>query len=163
MRFAAGQVWEDPTLAEFPDNDYRIFAGDLGNEVNDNTLAKLFVKYSSFAKAKVIRDKKTQKSKGFGFVSFLDPVDCATAIREVNGKYCGNRPVKLRRSKWGKREFIPKADPKPRPKWVGKQKIALTSGAKPFTEQSVTQESADAQDDDDGSLAEFEGTGEVVP
>ena len=72
MRKAAGKVWEDQTLEEWPDNDYRIFCGDLGNEVNDDVLANAFKKYPSFVKARVIRDKKTLKSKGFGFVSLTN-------------------------------------------------------------------------------------------
>jgi len=86
-------------------DDFRLFCGDLGNEVNDTVLAKAFAKYTSFAKAKVIRNKRSQKSKGYGFVSFLDPFDCAAALREVNGKYVGNRPIKLRRSAWQQREL----------------------------------------------------------
>jgi len=105
MRTAAGAVWEDKSLSEWPENDYRLFCGDLGNEVNDTVLAKAFAKFSSFAKAKVIRNKRTQKSKGFGFVSFLDPFDAAQALREVQGKYVGNRPIKLRRSNWQNREL----------------------------------------------------------
>jgi len=104
LRTAAGKIWEDESIAEWPENDHRVFCGDLGNEVNDNTLAKLFAKFSSFQKAKVIRDKKTQKTKGYGFVSFGDPFDCANAIREMNGKYVGNRPIKLRKSKWEHRQ-----------------------------------------------------------
>jgi len=104
-RVAASKIWEDKTLADWPEEDYRIFCGDLGNEVNDNTLAKAFVKYPSFAKAKVIRDKRTQKTKGFGFVSFLDPFDCAKALKDMNGKYIGNRPVKLRKSVWERRSL----------------------------------------------------------
>jgi len=84
----------------------------LGNEVNDNTLAKVFVKYTSFSKAKVVRDKRTQKTKGYGFVSFLDPFDCAQALKEMQGAYVGNRPIKLRKSTWLKREHIPKNRPK---------------------------------------------------
>jgi hypothetical protein len=49
--------------------------GDLGNEVNDEALANAFRKYPSFAKAKVVRDKHSRKSKGFGFVSFMDPLE----------------------------------------------------------------------------------------
>ena len=52
-RVAAGERWLDATLAEWPENDYRIFVGDLGNEVNDDILAKAFSKYTSFQKAKV--------------------------------------------------------------------------------------------------------------
>lgn len=105
LRKAAGKIWNDTSLAEWPDADHRIFVGDLGNEVNDNTLAKVFVKYTSFAKAKVIRDKRTQKTKGYGFVSFLDPFDAVTALKEMQGCYVGNRPIKLRKSKWGQRTY----------------------------------------------------------
>lgn len=99
-RAAAGEEWDDFTLLEWPDNDFRIFAGDLGPEVTDDMLRQAFARYTSFQKAKVIRDKKTGKSKGFGFISFSDPMDFARAIREMNGKYVGNRPVKLRKSRW---------------------------------------------------------------
>ena len=64
---------------------YRIFCGDLGNDVNDDTLAKLFSRYSSFQKAKVVRDKWTKKTKGYGFVSFKDPHDYMQAMKEING------------------------------------------------------------------------------
>jgi hypothetical protein len=53
LREAAGKRWVDPTLTEWPDNDFRIFVGDLGNEVNDEALGKAFQRYPSFAKAKV--------------------------------------------------------------------------------------------------------------
>jgi hypothetical protein len=105
LRAGAGKVWEDPSLDDWPDNDYRLFCGDLGNEVNENTLAKAFARYPTFAKAKVIREKRTGKTKGFGFVSFTDPFDCATALKEMNGKYVGNRPIKLRKSSWAQREL----------------------------------------------------------
>ena len=65
-----------------------------------------FAVYPTFQKARVIRDKHSQKSKGYGFVSFTDPYDCAKALREMNGKYIGNRPVKLSKSKWQDREAV---------------------------------------------------------
>ncbi|XP_050224991.1 uncharacterized protein LOC126674563 [Mercurialis annua] len=102
-RKAAGQSWEDPTLAEWPENDYRLFCGDLGNEVNDDVITKAFAKFPSFNMAKVVRDKRTGKTKGYGFVSFSNPSDLAAALKEMNGKYVGNRPIKLRKSNWKER------------------------------------------------------------
>lgn len=102
-RKAAGQTWEDPTLADWPENDYRLFCGDLGNEVNDDVLSKAFSRFSSFNMAKVVRDKRTGKTKGYGFVSFASPADLAAALKEMNGKYVGNRPIKLRKSNWKER------------------------------------------------------------
>ena len=69
-------------------DDFRIFCGDLGNEVNDDILARAFSRFPSFLKAKVIRDKRTGKTKGYGFVSFKDPSDYVRAMREMNGE-CG--------------------------------------------------------------------------
>lgn len=102
-RKAAGLSWEDPTLAEWPENDYRLFCGDLGNEVNDDVLSKAFSRFPSFNMAKVVRDKRTGKTKGYGFVSFANPTDLAAALKEMNGKYVGNRPIKLRKSNWRER------------------------------------------------------------
>ncbi|CAJ0911854.1 3492_t:CDS:2, partial [Entrophospora sp. SA101] len=81
---AGGEVWEDSTLLEWDSNDYRLFCGDLGNEVTDDMLYKAFSKYSSIQKAKVIRDKRTGKSKGYGFVSFKDADEFVKAWKEMN-------------------------------------------------------------------------------
>jgi RNA recognition motif-containing protein len=43
------------------------------------------------------------RSKGYGFVSLLDGNDFAKAMREMEGKYIGNRPVQLRKSNWDER------------------------------------------------------------
>jgi len=102
-RKAAGHAWEDPILAEWPEDDYRLFCGDLGNEVNDDVLSKAFSRFPSFNMARVVRDKRTGKTKGYGFVSFANPSDLAGALKEMNGKYVGNRPIKLRKSKWRER------------------------------------------------------------
>jgi RNA recognition motif-containing protein len=80
--------------------------------------------YPSFNKAKVVRDKFTGKSKGFGFVSFQDPFDCAKCLREMNGKYVGNRPVKLTKSNWQDRE-ITEVRKKEKKDKKGKQAMGL--------------------------------------
>ena len=69
VRKVGSEQWVDPTLDDWPANDFRIFCGNMGNEVNDEVLANAFKKYPSFNKARIVRDKKTLKSKGFGFVS----------------------------------------------------------------------------------------------
>ncbi|KAG6509239.1 hypothetical protein ZIOFF_034630 [Zingiber officinale] len=105
-RKAAGQRWEDPTLTDWPENDFRLFCGDLGNEVNDDVLSKAFSRFPTFNMARVIRDKRTGKTKGYGFVSFSNPSDLAAALKEMNGKYVGNRPIKLRKSTWKERTDV---------------------------------------------------------
>jgi RNA recognition motif-containing protein len=105
-RKGAGVIWQDESLNEWPENDYRMFIGDLGNEVNDQVLANAFIKYPSFAKAKVIRNKITGKTKGYGFVSVTDVNDYIKIMREMNGKYVGNRPIRLKRSTWKDRSVM---------------------------------------------------------
>lgn len=100
VRVAGGEKWEDASLMDWDPNDFRLFCGDLGNDVSDEVLVRTFSKYPSFQKAKVVRDKRTNKSKGFGFVSFRDPADFMRAMREMNGKYVGSRPIKLKKSNW---------------------------------------------------------------
>ena len=81
-------------------DDFRLFVGDLGNDCTDEMLTEAFQKYESFQKARVIKDRSNGFSKGYGFVSFSNPADFAHALREMNGKYCGSRPMKLKRSRW---------------------------------------------------------------
>lgn len=102
-RKAAGQTWVDPTLADWPDDDFRVFVGNLAPEVSDEALSAAFRKFSSFLRARVVRDSKSGRSKGYGFVSFGTPEDYARAVREMNGKYIASRPITLSRSKWQKR------------------------------------------------------------
>ena len=87
-------------MLDWPENDFRIYCCNLGNECNETILGAAFKKYPSFSMCKVVRDKKTMKSKGFGFVSLLDVDDYARAMKEMNGKYVGNRPIMLKPSKW---------------------------------------------------------------
>jgi len=54
--------------------------------------------------ARVIYDKNNV-SKGYGFVSLLDPRDCARAIREMDQSWLGSRPIKVRRSEWKDRDM----------------------------------------------------------
>ncbi|KAL0079486.1 hypothetical protein F4703DRAFT_1741599 [Phycomyces blakesleeanus] len=105
VRAAGGEVWEDPSLADWDDNDYRLFAGDLGNEVTEELLFKAFSKYSSLQRTRIVRDKRTGKSRGYGFISLKDPNEFVKAWREMNGKYVGNRPIKLRKSNWKDRNM----------------------------------------------------------
>lgn len=105
IRAAGGTTWEDPSLADWDPNDYRVFCGDLGNDVTDELLRGTFERYPSFVRAKVVREKRTNKSKGYGFISFKDPQDYARAIKEWDGKYLGCRPIKLRKSVWKDRSI----------------------------------------------------------
>lgn len=98
-------MWRDATLVEWPSNDHRIFVGDLAPDATDAELEAAFSRYASFNMAKVVQDKRTGHCKGYGFVSFAAGEDMIAALREMNGKYVGSRPVKLKKSNWQKRNL----------------------------------------------------------
>lgn len=98
IRKGGGQTWQDPSLLEWDPTHFRIMVGNLAGEVTDDSLAKAFVNYG-VSKARVVRDKRTTKSKGFGFVSFTDGELGFKAAREMVGKYIGSHPVTIQRSK----------------------------------------------------------------
>lgn len=100
---AGGQKWQDKSLADWDPNDFRLFVGNIGPEVGDAELLGAFARYPSVKKARAVhsKDHKGEKSlKGYGFVSFGSAMEMAAALREMQGKYVGNRPVTLKRSKW---------------------------------------------------------------
>ena len=98
VRQGGGQTWTDSTLLEWDPSHFRLFVGNLAGEVTDDSLLKAFSKYPSVKKARVVRDKRTTKSKGYGFVAFADGDEYFRAAREMQGKYIGSHPVLLKRS-----------------------------------------------------------------
>ena len=77
-------------------DDHRIFVGNLGKEVTDEMLGRAFSKYPTFLKAKAVRHAKSGEHKGYGFVSFGEVGDMVKALKEMDNKYIGNRPCKVR-------------------------------------------------------------------
>ncbi|KAI9875032.1 MAG: hypothetical protein M1830_009004 [Pleopsidium flavum] len=107
VRSGGGQTWQDPTLLEWDPAHFRLFVGNLAGEVTDESLLKAFSKFNSVQKARVVRDKRTTKSKGFGFVSFSDGEEYFQAARDMQGKYIGSHPVLLRKSTTEIRPVVP--------------------------------------------------------
>jgi hypothetical protein len=98
-REGGGKKWQDDSLLEWDPAHLRLFVGNLAGETTDDSLLKAFARWKSVQKAKVVRDKRTTKSKGFGFVSFSDPEDFFQAAKEMNGKYIQSHPVVVHKAK----------------------------------------------------------------
>ncbi|KAL1862875.1 hypothetical protein VTK73DRAFT_6594 [Phialemonium thermophilum] len=76
--------------------EYSIFVGDLGPEVNEFVLVSLFQsRFPSCKSAKIMTDAVTGQSRGYGFVRFSDEADQQRALIEMQGVYCGNRPMRI--------------------------------------------------------------------
>lgn len=107
VRKGGGETWEDDTLLEWDPTQFRIMVGNLAGEVTDDSLFKAFAAYGP-SKARVVRDKRTTKSKGFGFVAFTDGENGFKAAREMVGKYIGSHPVTIERAKTDVRAVVKK-------------------------------------------------------
>ena len=76
--------------------EHSIFVGDLGPEVNEYVLVSLFQnRFPSCKSAKIMTDPISGMSRGYGFVRFADEGDQQRALSEMQGVYCGNRPMRI--------------------------------------------------------------------
>ena len=76
--------------------EFSIFVGDLGPEVNEYVLVSLFQsRFPSCKSAKIMTDAISGQSRGYGFVRFSDEGDQQRALVEMQGVYCGNRPMRI--------------------------------------------------------------------
>ena len=105
VRQAAGKTWIDKALADWPDNDFRLFVGNLDPTVTDVQLYQHFAKYASLNQVRIIRDNKTGNSAGYGFCSLQNALECAAALREQDQTWLGGRPIRIKRSHWKDREL----------------------------------------------------------
>lgn len=76
--------------------DYTVFVGDLAPDVTDYMLQEAFKNnYPSVKGAKVVTDKLTNRSKGYGFVRFGDATEQTRAMTEMNGMFLSTRPMRI--------------------------------------------------------------------
>jgi RNA recognition motif-containing protein len=71
----------------------KLFVGSLPYSVTDDDLADLFKDFGTVASAKVIFDRETNRSKGFGFVEFEDDAAAKQAIDALNNKEVQGRTI----------------------------------------------------------------------
>ena len=72
-----------------------IYVGILSYKMNDNDLEAVFAKFGAVKSAKVIMDRETNKSKGFGFIEMETSEAGAKAIEALNGKETEGRTLRV--------------------------------------------------------------------
>ena len=72
-----------------------IFIGNLSWASNDADLYDLFGEYGEIKSAKVIMDRETGKSRGFGFVELVDDVQAKRSLSELNGATYDNKVISV--------------------------------------------------------------------
>ena len=72
-----------------------IYVGNLPYEIDEQSLSDVFAEHGTVDSAKIIIDRNTGRSKGFGFVTMNDDGEAETAIKALNGAEIGGRPAKV--------------------------------------------------------------------
>jgi cold-inducible RNA-binding protein len=73
----------------------KLFVGGLSWGTTDDGLHSAFSKFGEIVEAKVITDRETGRSRGFGFVTFAADESAASAIAEMNGTELDGRSIKV--------------------------------------------------------------------
>ena len=71
----------------------RLYVGSLPFDVTEDQLHQMFAACGSVASAKLITDKFSGQSKGFGFVEMTNDTEAQAAIQSMNGKAVGSRSI----------------------------------------------------------------------
>ena len=73
----------------------KLFVGGLSWNTTDESLREGFSRHGAVADAKVITDRETGRSRGFGFVTMNDPAGTETAMRAMDGSTLDGRTIRV--------------------------------------------------------------------
>ncbi len=73
----------------------KLFVGNLSWSIGDTELEETFAQFGAIDEAVVIKERGTDRSKGFGFVTFAEEDAADAAIEEMDGKEVDGRPINV--------------------------------------------------------------------
>jgi RNA recognition motif-containing protein len=73
----------------------KLYVSNLAFSMRDGDLEKVFTPFGPVISAKVVMDRFSGRSKGFGFVEMENEADAVKAIREMNGKDVDGRLIRV--------------------------------------------------------------------
>ncbi len=82
-----------------------IYVGNLNYEVDENDLTEVFESYGTVSSSRVITDKYSGRSKGFGFVTMENQEEADHAIKELNGAVYEQRDMVVNEAKPRKESY----------------------------------------------------------
>jgi RNA recognition motif-containing protein len=72
-----------------------IYVGNLSYGMSEDELRQAFAAYGEVSSVKILMDRETGRSRGFGFVEMPNNGEAETAIAQLNGKDVGGRPLRI--------------------------------------------------------------------
>ncbi len=76
-----------------------IYVGNLSYDTTDADLQAAFASYGNVASGRVVQDRETGRSRGFGFVDMPDALEAQVAIEAMNGKDLQGRTLTVNESR----------------------------------------------------------------
>ena len=77
----------------------QIYVGNMSYQTTEDTIKSLFEQYGEVEKVTMIKDRDTQRPKGFGFISMTDDAAGKKAIEELDQKEFEGRTLKINEAK----------------------------------------------------------------
>jgi RNA recognition motif-containing protein len=72
-----------------------IYVGNLSYDMSEDALREAFAEYGDVSSAKILSDRETGRSRGFGFVEMPNQSEGEAAIAQLNGKEVGGRALRV--------------------------------------------------------------------
>ena len=76
-----------------------IYVGNISYSTKEEDLREAFGEFGEVTSAKIITDRETGRSKGFGFVEMADDAAGEKAIEEMDGKEVGGRALRVNQAR----------------------------------------------------------------
>ena len=76
-----------------------MYVGNLSYSVTEDELRSMFVEYGDVVSAKLIMDRETGRSKGFGFVEMSNNSDAQKAMEDLNGRTIDGRALTVNQAR----------------------------------------------------------------
>lgn len=77
----------------------KIYVGNLPFSATSESLNEMFAKFGTVTSAKIVMDRDTGRSKGFGFVEMTDASEADAAIEKLHGSDMGGRNLTVNEAK----------------------------------------------------------------
>jgi RNA recognition motif-containing protein len=94
-----------------------LYVGGLPYSVEERQLQELFSAHGTVAAARVITDKFTGQSRGFGFVEMSSPDEAQRAIQALNGSQLGGRTLTVNEARPQEKRANPRPGGRDRDRW----------------------------------------------
>ncbi len=79
--------------------EFKVYAGNLSFNTTQDGLEQAFAEFGQITHIKLITDRETGRSKGFGFISFADQASVSAAVNGLNGQELDGRQIRVSEAK----------------------------------------------------------------